>query len=190
MAENVMADYLWKLGATGKIFIASDADQDDKVTGQTSFAATTPTWLLSVPKGKTVIPIAINLVQAGTVGGGAVDVIIEVDRASTRYGSSGTSEKVFNPNAGYPNAAASAVYSNPTALAGYGAGVWRATLGQDVSPAEGAVNGVFWKPEAPYFLVGPSALLVYTYAGVTGPTWFWGMTFAEIDTDEAMRMFA
>lgn len=189
MAENVVADYLWKLGAKGLIYIASDADQDDKVTGQTSFVVTTPTFLLSVPKGVTVIPIAANLVQAGTVGGGAVDVIIEVDRGTTRYASGGTSEKVFNPNGANVNAAKSALYTGPTATSGYGANVWRATIGQDVSPAEGAVNGVFWKPEAPFFLSGPAALLVYTYAGVTGPTWFWNFTFAEIDTKEAVRLF-
>ena len=65
-------DLLTWLAADGRIFYASDADQNDMVTGQTSFAATTPTFLLSVASGTTVIPLMMKLAQSGSVAGGAV----------------------------------------------------------------------------------------------------------------------
>ncbi len=43
------ADISWRLAIEGRFFYASDADQNDYVTGQTSFANTTPTFLLENP---------------------------------------------------------------------------------------------------------------------------------------------
>lgn len=180
-------DLLWRLAADGRLFVASDADQNDFVTGQTSFAATTPTFLLQVPSNVIAVPIFVNLSQTGSVAGGAVDVLIELDDAD-RYSSGGTAETMFNPNkfAGgaltSPTARTPActLYSGATASAGYGVRVWGATVGQDVSPAEGAVPGPFWKAEMPYFLSGPAAFLIYTYAGTTGPTWAWSIGWAEL----------
>ena len=177
-----MADLLWKLSNSGRVFIASDAAQGDMVTGQTSFAATTPTFLLQVPKGKVVVPLFVNLAQSGTVAGGAVDVLIEIDNIE-RYSTGGTLEKSFNPRR-TNNTSKSKLYSGATAFAGYGIRVWGATVGQDVSSAEGAVQGPYWKPEIPYFVEGPGALLVYTYAGVTGPTFLWSVGYAEFDQNE------
>lgn len=177
----VAADFLWQLGAEGKLFIASDADQNDLVTGQTSFADTTPTFLIDVPAGKVVVPLFLNLSQTGSVAGGDINVIIEID-SKKRYASSGTSEKVFNSRlTGKPG---SVVYSGATAGAGYGVRIYGVTLAPDVSPAEGPVQGPLWRPEIPYFLQGPASFLVYTYAASTGPTWLWNLGFAEFDTQE------
>lgn len=176
------ADYLWELARQGRVFLASDADQNDLVTGQTSFADTTPSFLLDVPTGTTAIPLFLNLSQTGTVAGGAIDVIIEADKR-TRYASGGTSEKVFSSRAQMAGPA-SKLYTGATAATGYGIRLWAATIGMDVSPAEGAVQGPFWKSEAPYFLDGPASLNVYTYAGTTGPTWFWTVCWAEIPTKD------
>lgn len=177
-------DFLWLASYNGWIFVTGDADQDDKVTGQTSFADTTPTWTLDVPAGVTVIPLYWNLSQTGTVAGGAIDVIFEIDRVK-RF-TSGTAEKAFNSAF---KVARSGVYSTVTAAAGYGATVFQATIGQDVSPAEGAVPGPFWKPDYPILLRGPAALNIYTYAGTTGPTWFWNGAFVEIPNEVADQMF-
>lgn len=174
------ADYLWRLGMNGRVYVAADADQNDAVTGQTSFAATTPTFLLRVPQGTIALPLFLNLSQTGSVAGGAIDVLIEIDHLVDRYASGGTSEKVVGMRRGvWPPACA--LYTGATASAGYGITVWRATIGQDVSPAEGAVQGPFWRPELPYFIEGPASLLIFTYAGTTGPTWFWQVGWAEVD---------
>ena len=177
-ALNSPNDPLWRLAASGRLFVSSDADENDLVTGQTSFAATTPTFLLQVPSGTTCVPMFVNLSQTGSVAGGAIDVIVEIDDAD-RYSSGGTAELALCTNKALARTAACALYSNPTAAAGFGTRLLAATIGQDVSPAEGAVPGPFWKPEMPYTLVGPASLLVFTYAGTTGPTWFWSVGWAE-----------
>lgn len=174
------ADYIWRLADLGRIYVASDADQNDTVTGQTSFAATTPSFMLRVPVNAVAIPMFLNLSQTGTVAGAAIDVIIELDDID-RYSSGGTAETTFSPRKTNPVTPRCSVYSTPTAAAGYGVRIWGTTIGQDVSPAEGAVQGPFWKPEMPYFLEGPASLLIYTYAGTTAPTWFWSFGWAEFD---------
>ena len=171
------------LASQGRIFTASDADQNDTVTGQTSFVATTPTFLLDIPSGTTVVPLLVSLGQTGTVAGDAISVIIELDNAD-RYASAGTSETVFNNKTGggvVTNAAT--LYSGATAESGYGIRTFGITVAQDVAPAEGISNEVLWTPTStPEFLVGPAAFLVYTYATTTGPTWFWTIKWAEIPT--------
>lgn len=183
------ADPIWRLSASGRIFIASDADENDLVTGQTSFVATTPTFLLAIPSGTVCLPLFVNLSQTGTVAGGPIDVISYMDNTN-RYSSGGTSELVFNPNSrsettngvAGPRVNVCTLYSNPTAAAGVGARIFGATIGQDVSPAEGGVPGPFWRAELPYMLTGPASFLVFTYAGTTGPTWFWSIGWAEWPT--------
>ena len=177
MAGVNVTDLLWAMGNEGRLFISSDADQNDAVTGQTSFANTTPTFLHDVPQGVVAIPVFLNLSQSGTVAGGAIDVLIEYDNKK-RYASGGTSEKIL----GLRGSAVckSALYTGATATASYGINIFRATIGQDVSPAEGAVQGPFWRPEAPYFMEGPASLCIYTYAGTSGPTWLWSYGFIEI----------
>lgn len=171
------------LASQGKVFYASDADQNDLVTGQTSFANTTPTFLLDIPSGTVAVPLMMTLCQTGTVAGGAVDIIMEFDNA-TRYASGGTSETAFNARsdkgAVYQTDRNSRLFTGATASAGYGIRVMGLTTGQDVSPAEGAVQEIIWTPPAGFdFLVGPASWAVYTYAGTTGPTWFWTFKWAE-----------
>jgi len=177
-------DFLWLASFRGDVYVSGDADQNDVVTGQTSFAATTPTFMIDVPAGINVVPLFLNLSQTGVVAGGAIDVIIEIDKVK-RYASGGTSEKVFNT---VNRSAKSSFYTGATATAGYGMTVFRATIGQDVSPAEGAIPGPFWKPDYPMILHGPASFLVYTYAGTTGPTWFWQAGFIEL-TDAELENF-
>lgn len=174
------------LASEGFVYVASDADQDDKVTGQTSFAATTPTFMIDVPTGVTVVPLMVSLGQSGTVGGGAVSCVIEIDNAD-RYGNGGTAETVLctRTSGGQALPSGVAVYSGATANAGYGARVFGVTVAADVEPAEGISNEILWTPTStPEFLVGPAAFLVYTWAASTGPTWFWSIKFAAFPTDE------
>jgi len=177
-------DVLTWLAAEGKVFYASDADQNDTVTGQTSFANTTPTFLLDIPSGTAVIPLMVRLAQTGTVAGGAVDILMEFDNA-TRYASGGTSETVLGARTTGAKTNACTLYSGATAAAGYGVRVDGVTLGQDVSPAEGANNEYLWVPQSGLdFLVGPAAWAIYTYAGTTGPTWYWTVKWAEVPSTE------
>lgn len=172
------SDIIWQMAAEGRLFVASDADQNDMVTAQTSFANTTPTFLLRIPTGTVAVPMFLNLSQSGTVAGGDISVVIEMDDVD-RYSSGGTAETVFTPRKTDVRTPACSVYSSATTSAGYGVRIWGGTIGPDVSPAEGAVQGPFWRPEMPYFIEGPASLLVYTYAAVTAPTWLWSLGWAE-----------
>lgn len=172
---QVTADYLLRAAYEQRIYLASDADQNDVVTGQTSFANTTPTFQLDVPGGRVAMPLYLDLSQTGSVAGGAIDVIIEVDSV-LRYASGGTKEKAVN-SAGRESSCV--LRSGATAVAGYGMNLLRATIGQDVSPAEGAVQGPWWRPAVPIPLRGPASWNIFTYAGTTGPTWFWSAGWIE-----------
>jgi hypothetical protein len=193
MPNNLIQEWALKSGdfptyfaSQGRVYYASDADQNDVVTGQTSFADTTPTFLLSNPVGSGVaaVPLQVSLTQTGAVAGGAIDVIIEIDNAD-RYASSGTAETVLASRTSGAVTKACTLYSGATASAGYGVRLFGVTLGQDVSPAEGAVQEVIWTPNGGLdFLMPDSSFLVYTYAAVTGPTWFWTIKWAEVPVGE------
>jgi hypothetical protein len=187
---RVGGDYLNELAARGRFFYASDADQNDLVTGQTSFAATTPTFLVrcAADSGQIIIPAYVSLHQSGVVAGGAIDVIMEIDNAD-RFASGGTEETVLcsrtdgGGELGGTLPTGVTVTSNPTAGAGYGVRTMGLTLGQDVSPAEGIPAEIVWTPPRTLDYLKATATiggswLIYTYAGTTGPTWFWTLGFA------------
>ncbi len=179
------ADLAWRFAVEGKIFYASDADFNDLVTGQTSAADTTPTFLLRNPaiSGRVCIPLTVNLAQTGTVAGDAVNVIGVLDR-SDRYGSSGTSEGVFNANTSVFKQNQCQLWTGATAsaaVAGQHVRVDGVTMGQDVSPAEGAIQIYSWTPQSGIDLMYPgSSMLWYTYATTTGPTWWWTFKWLEL----------
>lgn len=178
------------LAQEGRVYIATDGDANDTVTGQTSFADTTPTFLLAVPAGTTCELLSMVLQQTGTVAGGVIDVNMAIDSGSIAYASGGTAEASFCARTDAPNGAAlCTLYSTATATTA------RLTkqldsfhLGMDVSPAEAAITDSVWTPEKygrPLILVGPAALGVFTSAGTTGPTWYWSFSWAELVTNQA-----
>lgn len=180
--SQITADSLLAWTLEGRVFVGSAiGDQDDGVTGQVSpFAVTTPTFLLSVPKGVTVVPLYFDLVQALTVAGNTIVVQVEIDRETTRYSSGGTTQKAFCTRTGMPNKALAVLRTNPTGTSGYGIRVAGFQVGQDVAPAEGMANGIYWRPPVPIILDGPAALVVYTYAGTTAPSWTYEFGWAEL----------
>jgi len=182
----VNSPYITALGMEGRVYISSDADQNDMVTGQTSYADTTPTLMLDVPEGVTAIPLGVFLSQDGTVGGGEILVHIEIDHV-VRYASAGTAEAVLSSRTDMPLPNQCTLYSGATAVAGYGILVYGGNFPQDVDPAVADdINWhqFLWTPTVPMFLVGPAALLVYTYAGATGPSYYWNVKWAEIPSSD------
>lgn len=185
-------NWVMELAAQGRVFNSGDADQNDTVTAQTSFATTTPTFMIDVPLGTTCIPLKFQLTQSGTLAAAVIPVLFEYDKID-RYASGGTAEKVMNHRPDFVNADGSqknlcTFYSGATANAGYGMMLDRFQVGQDISTAEGAVNEILWTPEmgAPPILVGPAAFLVYSYVGTTAPTWLWACRWAELPTSEVV----
>ena len=190
---NKGIDVATYLASRGKVFYAADSTAIETVTGQTSVATTTPTFLLQVPSGTTAIPLGCNLFQTGSVAGGLITVIMELDNAD-RYASGGTAETIFPARTLGPSGATTAptsscvLYSGATATDAYGVRIDAAKFIAEVTPTigetvSGQTGAYIWTPSGGYsFLVGPAAWLVYTAAGTTGPTWLWNVKWAEVET--------
>ena len=181
--ELVTADSLFQLAADGRLFCSSDADENDRVTGETSYVATTPTFLLRVPAGVCVMPMWVNMQQTGSVAGGAISVYLSYDRVD-RYSSGGTSQAVTPMHTGRPVAASSTLYSGATAAAATEARlllsqVFDEDVGTDTNVTE-SLFAVAYKDFFPPFLKGPAAFMVFSYAASTGPTWEWSIGWLEI----------
>lgn len=180
--------------AEGKLYRLAGSALNTPATGATSFATTTPTFgvFLDAASGLAMIPAELRLFQAGTVGGGAVTVLLEADNAD-RYTSGGTAMTVMAADlsaTALPTGASAFSTIGSAIVATDAVGIRMAgyLLGQDVSPAEGAVNEVVWTPTAGLDILKTSATLgaswlVNTFAGTTGPTWFWSMKVAIIPLD-------
>ena len=170
------------LALEGKVFISSDADQNDEVVGQTSFANTTPTFLLNVPTGTTCQPLYVKLSQVDPVAGAAIDIIFEIDNIAA-YASGGVAELAFSTRAVAADTASCTLYTNATATAGYGIAVDHIMqITQDVVMAIGdsyPQHEIDWTPPVPMPLVGPASFKVFTYAATTGPSWNWSIGWAE-----------
>lgn len=180
------ADISWRLALEGRIYVAADADQNDRVTGQTSFAVTTPTFTLHNPasSGVLVLPFFYQLAQTGTVAGGDIGVDTEIIAPSSF--TSGTLERTRRLRIGYDNGVSgnkALLYSTVTAASSYGIAVGHATLGPDISPAEGVINIYEWQAPVGCILDPDSSMNVFTYAATTGPTWGWHFVWAELPLD-------
>ena len=180
------ADISWRLAIEGRIFVAADADQNDRVTGQTSFANTTPTFLLDNPANSNVIaiPFYYQLAQTGSVAGGDIAVETELVYPSA-YASGGTSERVRHLRIGYIGSVTNKcrLFSGATATAGYGIAAGHVTLAADVSGAEGIINIYEWQAPSGTFLDANTSLNVFSSAGTTGPTFGWHFCWAEMPVD-------
>lgn len=179
------------LSAEGRLYRLAGSALNTTATGATSFATTTPTFgvFLDADSGLAMIPAEARLFQAGTVAGGAVTVLMEMDNAD-RYTSGGTAMTAMSTdmrNTALPTGATaiSTVGSAIVATDAVGMRMGGYLLGQDVSPAEGAVNEIIWTPSAgPDILKTTASLgaswLINTFAATTGPTWFWSLKAAVI----------
>lgn len=182
------------LSAQGRMYRFAGSALNSTATGATSFATTTATFMLVVAAGTqyAVIPAEVRLFQAGTVGGGAVTVLIEVDNAN-RYTSGGTAmttQNVRTDGSAIPSGitAYSTISSAITSTNAVGIRLAGYLLGQDVSPAEGAVNEIIWTPQAGVDILAPTSslgasLIVNTSAASTGPTWFFSLKAAVVPLD-------
>lgn len=176
-------DLISALTMDGFVWRTSDADANDVITCQTSFADTTPALIVQVPVNFWLIPIEVCFGQAGTVGTGPLTLIVERDNIAKR-GSAGTAELQVNCNQKFASATQSAVvYTGATGTAGYGMRLMGKQIGADVDTAEGVDTEYLWTPNG-IELIGGSAtvggsLVCYLFsAGGTGPTVYWGAKYA------------
>ena len=167
----------------GRGYMSADADQNDVMLGTTSFANTTPTWLLSVPEGTAAIPIGFSAGQATPVAGDTIFVIGEFDFDKDAYASGGTSKAVKSTLKNSPFTNKCTLWHLPTATAGYGVRNWYIQLAQDIAPAEGISNEIIWTPFGLKPLIGPACWKIFTYAATTAPSWGSQIEWLEIPTN-------
>jgi len=184
LVEVVKAqDFISWLGLNGKTFSAGPSTATNAtVTGQTSFASTTPTFLLNVPSGKTAIPLYAALCQTGTVAGGDITIVMAKDKIN-RYSSGGTALSAQPDRPSKNTNPSCTLYTSPTAISGIALRMAGIQVAADISPAEGVINEWVWTPAGKLdYIDGPGAWMIYTYAGTTGPTWFYSFGWAEVDS--------
>lgn len=148
------------------------------VTGQTSFAATTPTFLFYQSGADTSLALnSMQLSQSGTVAGADVFISLAIDTAS-RYSSGGTAVVPQVMHTAESTAANTTFTFNPTAsAAGAGTryiGTWAANADTGVMTSLDFRDGV---------IIGTTgSILVYTWAGTTAPSWKFVFEFTEFLT--------
>jgi hypothetical protein len=151
----------------GRRFFTTHQTPGTGVTAQTSFVATTPTFLLNnAAATRAAILRAIIISQSGIVAGGNVNYSVAIDSAN-RYSSGGTAVVPQNGNA--DSAVASAVTAfrfNPTATA---AGAGTRYVAEAVVPASLGTLTSFLFADG-LFVGTTGSILFYAFAAVVAPT--------------------
>ena len=157
----------------GKLFKATHQTPGSAVTGQTSYVATTPTFLIYQAAATTsIVGLSMWLCQAGTVAGGVIDIAIGM--ASTNlYSSGGTAVVPQQSDMSQTTASNATMRFNPTTT-----GVPSRVLWAITAPATlGTVTSIDFEDG---FLIGVTgSIAVYTWAAATGPTWRFGFEWIE-----------
>ena len=180
-----IADYEMKLALMGRTFSSTGAAANTSSGAlATSFAATTPSFLLDVPTGTICIPQRVQLVQTGTVGGGAVQALIAVSRTAIAYASGGSIITGWSTRTDSQYAPGCTLYLSATATTALlTRQVGQFQVGPDVSTTEGANNTMLWTPERynqPLILIGPASFAVFCWSTTTGVDMFWNLGWSEV----------
>lgn len=165
----------------GKLFHVNNPTIGTGVTGQTSYAATLSTLTFrNVSSNKIMVPMYARLYQTGTVGGSIIT--IHVSTLETGQFTSGTALTVYNSNQNKQDAPAVLAYHTatlPTFTTGNQRLVQTETIFQTVTAAN-SLPVVF--PSPGFVQVRPGGQLdIYTLATTTGPTWFFNVSWAELE---------
>ena len=155
--------------AGGRRFSVAHQTPGSTIAGQTSFAATTPTFLIyQSAAAHRVVLSNFALCQDGTPAGGTIHIAVAIDSAS-RYSAGGTA---ITPQATAMPSALSAGFSfrtNPTATSPSAARI----LYEWTQPVWG--GSVFNPDLHDGILIGfTGSILIYTWAATTAPTWVIG----------------
>lgn len=138
-------------------------------TGQTSWVATTPTFLIrkaaASPATRTILK-RIRLSQDGTVAGSDITIAIMID-TTDRYSAAGTLIAQAQPSMAQNETSSFTVRANATASA---ASANVRTI--DTVKIDASLGAVFeYDTEGQIMIAETGSILIYTYATATGPTW-------------------
>lgn len=159
----------------GQLWVAAGVGD---VTGQVSFAETTPTWIIyGAGLGKRIILSQMILTQTGTPAGGAIDLRIYV-APSNRFSSGGNAQTPVNTNAQRAETFSASFRDGATAAAGTDE---RLILNRSIAVLAGDTFKLPAELEEVVQFEGTGSILIYTSAATTGPTWDWVFRLVEED---------
>ena len=172
------------MGATweGKVFHVNNPTIGTGVTGQTSYAATLSTLTFrNVSQNKVMVPLYCKLYQTGSVAGGIITA--HVSTLETGQFTSATALTAYNANQQVLTAPTVLAYHTatlPTFTTGNQRLVHSMTTFQTVTALNSDPMEVF--PTPGFCAVRPGGQLdVYTWATITGPTWNFNASWAELE---------
>lgn len=159
----------------GRNFLVTHQTIATAITGQTSFATTTPTFLLyGAAVTKRAVLRSVALSQTGTVAGGAITIVVGVD-TTDRFSSGGTAITPVNLNGQSSTASVYTFKYNATASDVAARYIWKEQI-----PAALSATWTF-KPGSAAMIRATGSILIWTYASTTGPTWHVNFNFSEED---------
>ena len=151
----------------GRRFAIAHQTPGTTIAGQTSFVATTPTFLIRQANsdGRRVILSNFALCQAGTPAGGLISILVAIDTAD-RYSAGGTAITPQATMADSDNAAGFTFRFNPTATA-------PSTVRYLYEWTQPVFPGATFNPDMhDGVAIGQTgSILVYTWASTVAPTW-------------------
>jgi hypothetical protein len=159
----------------GFLFKVTNPTPGTQIAGQTSYSATTPTFLLQTDGAdREVVGLDMWLWQAGNAAGSDIEVVVMMD-STARYSSGGTEVTPVNSDMTSTTTATSEFYINPTCSAASAnvRQLWSAHVD----------NVLCTKTEIDFedgIKIGDTgSILVYTWAASTAPSWIFGFEFVE-----------
>ena len=166
----------------GKVFGVSNPTVGTEVVGQTSYAATLATFSLRNLGSKAMVPLYALLSQADVVAGG--EIVVSVQTLDTDQFTSGTQITVRNRNQRNSDGSSVLAYHTAT-LPTFTTGNANQVFAREIFPSVTAANAdntinAFGYPGI--CVVRPSgAIHIYTNAAITGPSWSFAITWAELE---------
>lgn len=156
----------------GLLFSVTHQTPGTGITGQTSYVATTPTFLLyQSASTRTINGLSLWLSQMGTVAGGTITIAIGIASTSL-YSSGGTALTPNSRDAAQSKTPSASFRYNPTAT-GAPTFIWSAS-----APATlGTITTFDFEDGISIGTTG--SIAVYTFAATTGPTWALGVEWWE-----------
>ena len=172
-------DYRFHHTNKGGRYVATHQTPTTDITGAVSFDATTPTFLLRQAASATRLVInSIVLSQVGTVAGAGIGIVVIGDSVDRLSGTTGTLVVPQNLNLGSTNTSNATFRTGATAIAAAG-GSDRVLYNRTVDADVGTISIIDSSDELIIPVTG--SLLIYTFAGTTGPSWKFEVNWSEIE---------
>lgn len=183
--ELVVNDFLQQAAIDGRCFNIALATPDTTASASTSYVATDPAIIFTVPTGTTVIPYHLNVCLEDAAGTDNY-IIVGCDTADLYTSGGRAASTANNLRSDSPHTSnVGDIYEGDTAIVMVDPAAGERTLWSWCDPfvdAAGAHTGVVvWEPRVAPVLVGPATFYVHIY-GSTAPEFSFSIQYVEIPT--------